>query len=87
MFCRRFRLIEYSTDNCYTESNLDPSLVRNPSKFNPLAHRDSILDIFVDHLTKYTLEEITDVKKSKANLIWEKNGILYSFLRKITISL
>ena len=42
-------------------------MVKSPSNFNPPAHRDLILDTFIDYLTKYPLEEITDGKKNKPN--------------------
>ena len=59
--------MEYSANNRNTESNFDQSLVKYPSNFNPPAHRDPILDTFIDYLTKYPLEEITYNKTKKPN--------------------
>ena len=49
--------MEYFAENQSTDNNFDPSLVKNPSNFNPPAHRDLVLDTYIDYLTKYPLEE------------------------------
>ena len=52
-------MIEYWTDiNDPTNQNdFDPSLVKNPSNFNPPLHRNIILDSYIDYRTKYPFEE------------------------------
>ena len=52
-FCRKLRLMEYYADDPITDDNLDPSLVKNPSTFNPPPNRNLILDTYIDYLTKY----------------------------------
>ena len=66
-FCRKLRLIEYSAnENDSTNQNdLDSSLVKNPSNFNPPPNRDTILDTYIDYLTKYPFDETYQNKKKK----------------------
>ena len=66
-FCRKLRLIEYTAD---TDGNSnDISLEKNPSTFTPEAHRDVILDMYIDFISKYLFEEILrDQNKSRPNL-------------------
>ena len=48
---------------------MDPNIVKNPSSFNPPAHRDTILDTYIDYITKYPFDEILKRQaKVKPNL-------------------
>ena len=60
-------MIEYSAnENDSTNQNdLDSSLVKNPSNFNPPPNRDTILDTYIDYLTKYPFDETYQNKKKK----------------------
>ena len=64
-FCRKLRLIEYWADknDSTNQNDSDPSLVKNPSNFNPPPHRNIILDTYIDYLTKYPLDETRQNKK------------------------
>ena len=72
--------MEHFADNQSTDNvnNFDPSLVKNPSNFNPPTHRDLVLDTYVDYLTKYPLEEISENQgRHKFNLNKEEwNAII-----------
>ena len=64
-FCRKLRLIEYWADknDSTNQNDFDPSLVKNPSNFNPPSHRNIILDTYIDYLTKYPFDETCQNKK------------------------
>ena len=73
-FCRKLLLIEYFSDRPYREST---DIVKPDSTFNPPRNRDLVLDIYIDYLTKYQLEEVTiNEDKTEDNLTRAQwNGI------------
>ena len=65
--------MEYYADDLINDDNLDPSLVKNPSTFNPAPNRILILGRYIDYLTKYPLEEESATKKkTKYNIKIDK---------------
>ena len=69
-FTRKLRLMEYSAkddngkdNNNNSQNIIQDSNVRNPSTFNPPAHRDLVLDTYVDYITKYPFEDILKNKQ------------------------
>ena len=79
-FCRKLRLIEYFSDRPFTES-ID--IVKPDSTINPPRNRDPVLNIYIDYLTNYPLEEVANNQnKIEDNLTRAQwNGI--KELRKI----
>ena len=70
-FCLKFRLIEFFAEKPSIEYT---SLVNPESTFSPNRNRDLILDIYIDFLLKYPLEDkakrIEKVKYNLTKLEW-----------------
>ena len=65
-FLQNLPLLYWADKNDPTSQNdSDPSLVKNPSNFNPPPppHRNILLDTHIDYLTKYPLDETCQNKK------------------------
>lgn len=66
-FCRKLRLTEYFGDN----TQIDESLVRPKSGFNPGRNQNILLDTYIDFLTKYPLEPPSKHKTNISNNEWK----------------
>lgn len=69
-FCRRLRLAEFFID----KDSSDDSLVANPSNFNPPRGRNQQLDKYIDYMSKFPIESLSQPAKSNITKI-ERDAI------------